>query len=168
MRTARVLALCTLTAVSACHGDSDQASAPTAKPHFTIPKPVPKGPTAEQLTQGMVLAASLGDSQLPVDLKFTLRQRPLVGQLLDVDIAVMPQINAGPAGIQVVGGEGLSIAPGMVQIDLPAVEAGQVYRQSVKVTPAVEGVLILGLSVSLHHDEVTESRIFSIPLIVER
>jgi hypothetical protein len=167
MHTARVLVLCTVTAVSACHGDSDQAI-PTVKPHFAIPKPVPKGPTAEQLTQGMVLAASLGDSKLPVDLKFDLKQRPTVGQSLDVDIAVMPQIDASPAGIQVVGGDGLSIAPGMTQIDLPAVQAGQVYRQSVKVTPSVEGVLMLGLSVSLQHDEMTESRVFSIPLIVER
>jgi hypothetical protein len=116
----------------------------------------------------MVLAASLGDSQFPVDLKFDLKQRPVVGQPLDVDIAVMPQINASPAGIQVVGGDGLSVAPGMTQIALPAVEAGQVYRQSLKVTPSVEGVLMLGLSVSLQHDETTESRVFSIPLIVGR
>ena len=37
------------------------------------------------------------------------------------------------------------------------------YRQSVKVTPTAEGVLLLGLTVSLKHDEMTESRVFSIP-----
>jgi hypothetical protein len=56
----------------------------------------------------------------------------------------------------------------MAQIDLPAIEAGQVYRQSVKVTPTEDGLLLLSLTVSLKHDETTESRAFSIPLIVER
>jgi len=36
------------------------------------------------------------------------------------------------------------------------------------VTPTVDGVLLLGLTVSLKHDEITESRGFSIPLIVDR
>ncbi|HEY1314746.1 MAG TPA: hypothetical protein VGE92_12765 [Steroidobacteraceae bacterium] len=165
MHTARVLTLCSVAAVSACHGDSPP---PAAKPHFTLPAAAPKGPSAEELTRGMVLAASLGKSQLPVDLKFDLRQRPIVGQALDVDIALMPQIDASPADIQVTGGYGLSVAPGTDQIDLPAVQAGQAYRQSFKVTPSMDGVLMLGLSVSLKHDDVTESRVFSIPLIVER
>jgi hypothetical protein len=51
---------------------------------------------------------------------------------------------------------------------LGAVEVGGVYRQVVKVSPAAAGVLLLNLTVSLKHDEMTESRVFSIPLIVER
>ena len=49
---------------------------------------------------------------------------------------------------------------------MPALEAGQVYRQSIKVTPTADGVLLLGLTVSLKHDDMTESRAFSVPLIV--
>jgi hypothetical protein len=127
-----------------------------------------KGPSAADLTVGMVEAASQGKSQLPVELKFDLKQRPAPGQALDIDIALIPQIDAGAAAIQVTGGDGLTVAPGANQIDLPAVEAGQVYRQSVKVTPTADGVLLLGLTVSLKHDEMIESRAFSIPLIVER
>jgi hypothetical protein len=51
---------------------------------------------------------------------------------------------------------------------LPVVQAGQVYRQSVQVTPTADGVLLLTLMVSLKHDDLAESRAFSIPLIVER
>jgi hypothetical protein len=68
----------------------------------------------------------------------------------------------------VTGGDSLTVAQDTSQIDLPAVEAGQVYRQSVKVTPSADGVLLLGLNISLKHDEMTESRAFSVPLIVER
>ncbi len=59
----------------------------------------------------------------------------MVGQPFDIDLAVMPQIDASAADIQVTGGDGLTVAPGANQVDLPAVEAGQVYRQTVKVTP---------------------------------
>jgi hypothetical protein len=170
MMTARVLMLCALAATSACHKDSGSPPPPTPapKPRISVPVVAKKGPSAAELTVGMVEAASQGKSQLPVQLKFDLKQRPIPGQALDIDIALVPQIDAGAANIQVTGGDGLTVAPGTNQIDLPAVEAGQVYRQSVKVTPTADGVLLLGLTISLKHDEMTESRAFSIPLIVER
>jgi len=116
----------------------------------------------------MVEAASQGKSQLPVELKFELPQRPTLGEPLDVNLAVLPQIDASGAFIQIGGGDGLAVAPGTDQIDLPAVKSGRVYRQSVTVTPSVDGVLLLNLTISLQHDDLTESRAFSVPLIVER
>jgi hypothetical protein len=38
----------------------------------------------------------------------------------------------------------------------------------VNVTPAAEGVLLLGVTVSLKHDELTDLKSFSIPLIADR
>jgi hypothetical protein len=168
MKTARVLMLCSLAAIGACHGDAGTPPPPKAKPHVSVPVVAKKGPSAEELTNGMVEAASQGKSQLPVKLKFDLKQRPVLGQPLDIGIAIVPQIDAGPAGIQVTGGEGLTLAADANQADFPEIEAGQVYRRSVKVTPTGEGVILLGVTVSLKHDDITESRVFSIPLIVER
>jgi hypothetical protein len=162
--------LCALGAASACHKDSGTPPPPTPapKPRISVPVAAKKGPSAAELTVGMVEAASQGKSQLPVELKFDVKQRPTSGQALDIDIALVPQIDAGAADIHVNGGDGLTVAPDTNQIDLPAVEAGQVYRQSVKVTPTADGVLLLSLTISLKHDEMIESRAFSIPLIVER
>jgi hypothetical protein len=160
--------LCALAAASACHKDPGTPPPPKPTPHISVPVVAKKGPTAAELTAGMVEAASQGKSQLPVELKFDLKQRPTPGQALDIDIALIPQIDAGAADIQVTAGDGLTVAAGTNQIDWPAVEAGQVYRQSVKVTPTGDGVLLLSLTVSLKHDEMIESRAFSIPLIVER
>jgi hypothetical protein len=129
---------------------------------------VKQGPSAEELTAGMVEAATQGKSQLAVKLKFELKQRPTVGQPFDIDIAVMPQIDASSADIQVRDGDGLTAAPGSNPVKLAAVEAGQVYRQTLKLTPTLDGVLLLGVTVSLKHDEIDESRAFAIPLIVER
>ena len=168
MKIARVLLLSSVAALSACHRDSGEASQAAAAPRASAPAPVKKGPTAAELTAGMVEAASQGKSQAPVLLKFDLPRRPLLGQPVDINIAVMPQIDAGAAAIQVNGGDGMTVAAGMNQIDLPSVEAGGVYRQLITVNPSAAGVLLLNLTVSLKHDEMTESRVFSIPLIVER
>jgi hypothetical protein len=168
MKTARVLTLCTVGALGGCHQDSGNSTQPKPVPHVQAPVTVKKGPSAEELTAGMVEAATQGKSQLPVKVKFSLTQRPTLGQPLEIDIAVMPQIDANGAELQVTGGGGLSVAPESIQAELAAVEAGKVYRQVVKVTPSVDGVLLLGLTILLKHDEVTDSRAFSIPLIVER
>jgi hypothetical protein len=168
MKTGRVLFLCSVAAISACHGDSEAPPQSAPTPHIRAVLPAKKGPTAAELTAGMVEAFSQGKSQLGVQLKFDLRQKPTVGQPLDVDIAVMPQIEAGAAEVQITGGDGLTVAAGANQIELPNVQADQVYRQSFKVTPTAEGVLLLGLTIALKHDEMTESRAFSIPVIAER
>ena len=161
--------VCAVAAASACHRDSNPAPQPVPVPRVAVAVPVKKGPTAAELTKGMVEAASQGKSQLPVQLKFDLSQRPIVGQTVDINIAVMPQIDASGADIEVAGGEGLTVAARHESDrNWPAVEAGEVYRQSIKVSPTAVGVLLLNLTVSLKHDEMTESRAFSIPLIVER
>jgi hypothetical protein len=169
MKTARVLAPCTILLIAACHRDSGTPAPPTAAPvpHITVPV-VKKGPTAAELTAGMVEAASQGKSDVAVQLKFELQRRPTVGQPLDINVAVLPRIDANPAELQVTGGDGLTVASGAAHFDLAAVESGQVYRQTFTVTPGVEGVLLLGVTVSLKHDDTSETRTFSIPLIVQR
>jgi hypothetical protein len=161
--------LCTVMAIGACHRDSGTAPPPAPKPQVSVPLIAKRGPNAEELTGGMVEAASQGKSQAPVKLKFELQQRPTLGQSLDINLAVLPQIDASSADIQIAGGIGLALPPGATtQIDLATVEAGHVYRQSVKVTPNLEGVLLLSLTILLKHDEIIESRMFSIPLVVDR
>lgn len=169
MKTARVLVLCSAALLGACHRDSGTpppAAAPST-PHIRTPV-VKQGPTAADLTAGMVQAASQGKSDLAVELKFELQRRPTVGQPLDINVALLPQVNADPAEIQVTGGDGLIVAPGANHFNLAAVEAGQVYRQSLTVTPSTDGVMVLSLTVALKHDDLADTRVFSIPLIVER
>ncbi len=157
-------------AQSGCHGDAGTpaATAAASAPQVKAAPSVKKGPSAAELTAGMVEAASQGKSTLPVELKFDLPERPQIGKALQVDIAVMPQIPASPAAIQITGADGLEVAPEASRIEIPSVDVGEVYRQSLKVTPTADGVLFLDLTVSLNHDDITESRVFAIPLIVDR
>ena len=171
MTRIQVLLLCAVAAaLSACNRDSESPAPNGAAAHVNPKAPVVarSGPTAAEQTAGMVEAANQGKSQVPVDLKFELGARPKVGQMLDINLALIPQIAASPASIQVNDGDGLTVAPGTNQVDIPSAEAGEVYRHTVKVTPNAEGVLLVGVTVLLKHDEITDQRAFSIPIIAER
>ncbi|HMH88257.1 MAG TPA: hypothetical protein VK523_06425 [Steroidobacteraceae bacterium] len=165
-----LLLLCAVALLSACNKDSGSPaeSNAVARPKPKAPVVSRSGPTVAQQTAGMVQAANQGKSQVPVELKFDLGGRPKVGQLLEINLALIPEIAASPAIIQVRDADGLTVAPGGNQFDIPAAEVGEVYRQTVRVTPNAEGVLLVGVTVLLKHDDVTDQRAFSIPIIAER
>src|ERR1700679_282350 len=171
MRGAKVLLLwAAVMALAACNRDS--AWTPPANPvsHVRPKAPFAAAPaaTAAEQTAGMVQAASQGKSVVPVELKFDIAQRPKVGQPLDITLALIAQIAASPATIQVSGADDVSVAAPANQFEIPSAEAGQVYRQTVNVTPNAEGVVLLGVTVTLKHDEIVDQRAFSIPIIAER
>jgi len=114
----------------------------------------------------MVEAVTTGKSAAPVAVKFDLPQRPSVGKRFDIVIAVLPQIAASSAMVQVVGSEGLQLAPNFAPIEIPSLDPTQVYRLNIPVTPTADGVHLLGLSVSLKQDDSAEARSFSVPIIV--
>ena len=88
-----------------------------------------------------------------------------MGQPLEIVIAIMPQI-AGSITLQVTGSDGLQLAPGVGALQIPSVEPTQAYRVTIATTPTADGVQLLGLNVSVTHDDTTETRSFAVPIIV--
>ena len=166
MSTGSKLAFVAAVLLAACHGESKQAPAVTLAPAASAPAAVKRGQSPEELTAGMVEAVTIGKSTAPVDVKFDLPKRPSVGTRFEIVIAVLPQIAANSAMVQVVGSEGLQLAPNFAPIEIPSLDPTQVYRLSIPVTPTADGVHLLGLSVSLKQDDLAESRSFSVPIIV--
>lgn len=166
MRKATIWASSAVTLVAACHGDSNQAPLAGPVPHVGGPASKKSGPTTAELTAGMVEAVTIGASTVPVALKFELPQAPVVGAPLDVAVAVMPQIAADAAVLRVMGSNGLNLAPGTHPVEMSPVEPTQVYRHDIQIVPAAEGVQLLAMTVSLKHDDIVETREFSVPIIV--
>lgn len=161
------LAMSILCVLAACNRDASAPAPPAPAVAPGAPAAVAKHPaTPEEQTAGMVEAATQGKSQLPAVLKFELASRPTVGEPLDIGLALIPGIAAASASIAVTASEGLALADGSAHLEIPQIEATQVYRQSIKVTPNADGVLFMTLAVTLTHDQMAESRVFALPIIV--
>ena len=149
--------------LGACHGDKQQiaAAVKAAKDAAAAKRPA----TADEQTVSMVEAATLGKATAPVQIKFELPERPLAGQTVAVELAVIPGVAA--QSITVHFGD----SPGLVFADrtdwaLGAAQPGSLYRQEIKVTAAADGVYFLGMTATIAHDAFAETRVFSIPIIV--
>ena len=103
-----------------------------------------------------------------MDLKFELVQKPKVGQPLEINLALLPQVDAKSATIQVAAANGFTLADGAGQFETPVIAAGEVYRHTVNVLPTADGVFLIGVTLLLKNDEGTDTRAFSIPVIVDR
>jgi hypothetical protein len=88
--------------------------------------------------------------------------------MLEINLALVPRVAGGPATVQISGADGLDAAQSDKQFEIAEVEAGEVYRHTLRVTPTADGVLLVNLTVLLNHDEVSDSQVFSVPIIVDR
>jgi hypothetical protein len=154
--------------VAACSHEASPPASGVTTPRIKAPAPARKGPSAEELTVGMATAPTTGKAPLLADLKFELAERPKIGQVLEINLALVPKFDGGPATVQVSGSEGLDAAQGDLPFEVPEVAAGEVYRHTLALTPTADGVLLVYLKVSLKHDDVSDSQLFSLPIIVDR
>jgi hypothetical protein len=166
MQRKLITTLCALAVLSGCQKDSGTAPAVANKSHARADASARQGPTQEEMTAGMVEAVTQGKSQAPVSMKFDLPARPVEGRPVEVAIALLPQIAADKATVNVTGSEGLQLASEDNEFEFAAVDPAQVYRHTVKVTAAAEGVYLLTLNVTLKHDPLDDTRVFSVPIIV--
>jgi hypothetical protein len=162
----RIFALCALLLAAGCQRESDDPQRPHPTVHKKATVAVQRGPTVEELTAGMVEASTQGKSQTPVGLKFDLLQRPVQGEPLEIAVALLPGEPADPATVEVSGPEALQVSAAESKFQFASVEPAQVYRRSIRLTPTEEGVFLLTLTVNLNHDQVADTRVFSVPIIV--
>jgi hypothetical protein len=114
----------------------------------------------------MVAAVSSAKGGPPLELKFVLTSRPEVGQVMDLDVAVVPRApvpDSVAATFQVT--DGLEIVDGS---DLEKVEKladGTPIRHVVKIRPKRDGIFTVTAAVSFTSESQDLTRTFSIPVI---
>jgi hypothetical protein len=160
--------------VGAC-GGGDKASAPTssadAKPHkqpksVSAPQPVPASRPGEEALGDMVAAVGAAKAGPPVEMKFSLPTRPEVGQVMDVDVAVVPRApvpDSLSVSFQVV--DGMDIVAGAQLQSVDHLVDGTPIRQVVKILPKRDGIFALTAVVSFVTSNQDAARTFSIPVI---
>ena len=157
---------CALVLAAGCQRKSNDPQRPSPADYQKPPVAVQRGPTARELTAGMVEATTQGKSQTPVGLKFDLLQRPVQGEPLEIAVALLPGEPADPATVEVRGPEALQVSAAESKFQFASVAPAQVYRRNIRLTPTEEGVFLLTLTVNLNHDQIADTRVFSVPIIV--
>jgi hypothetical protein len=114
----------------------------------------------------MVAAVSASKPGPPVELKFVLTSRPEVGQVMNVDVAVVPRApvpDSVAVTFQVT--EGLEIVDGSELARVEKLADGAPIRHVVKILPKRDGIFTLTAAVSFTSATQDATRTFSIPVI---
>ncbi|MBV8876448.1 MAG: hypothetical protein JO158_01970 [Gammaproteobacteria bacterium] len=122
---------------------------------------------SDQLSHNMVSAvASSKPSTAPVQVKFELRNRPDVGQPVDLDLAIVPMSGSvDRVSGKVEGEDGLELIEGA---DIPPSERpteGVPIRHAVKVLPKHEGIFTVRAALKVDSAGVSATESYTIPLI---
>jgi hypothetical protein len=154
-------------AAAGCGSGGQQGQSGTSasgKSHKSRKSDGPSKPGEEAI--GDMVAAVSASKGPPVELKFALPVRPEVGQVTDIDIALVtsqPVPESVSISFQVV--DGLEIVEGsqMERIDKPAL--GTPIRHVVKVLPKRDGIFAITAVVSFTVSSQETNRTFAIPVI---
>jgi len=137
------------------HGNKRLANKPKAVADPALREPI-----------DMVAAVSSTKTGPPVQLKFELRERPEIGQPLDVDVALIPD---SPTVERVYAkfqpGEGLDLLDGgdLAAVEKPAQSVP--IRHTVRLRPKRSGIFTLNVAVGVDSATDSVSRTFAIPVI---
>jgi len=159
-----VLAAGALLCVAGCGSGDSTPKAAATKAHKGKTAEAPTRP-GEQSLVDMVAAVSPAKGP-PVELKFALPVRPEVGQVTELDIAVVPSQpvpDSVSISFQVV--DGLDIVEGSQMERVEKLTAGMPLRHVVKVLPKRDGIFAITAVVSFTASNLESTRIFSIPVI---
>jgi hypothetical protein len=133
--------------------------------HATRPA-VNKGSDARALELAdMVSAVGAGKASTDIDLRFALRERPLVGEPVDIDVALVPGRDLDQLYATFSASDGLEVTKGgrMPQIEHP--EPGAPISHTVTIVPQRDGIFVVSATVLADSPTNSVSHLFSIPVI---
>jgi len=117
-------------------------------------------------TLGLVEAPRIGKGTLALQVKFAPETRPVAGEPLVIDLALIPANSASAGTLAIVADPAFSVAAADRSRPLPALGAGSAYRTRVVVTPAATGVQTLDLDLTLSDALGSTQGRYALPLIV--
>jgi hypothetical protein len=158
------LALAAAALFVGCGSHSSAGGAAGQTPAKTLRKTVSP---IDELSRNMVSAvASNKPSTVPVQVKFELRDRPDVGQPLEVDLAIVPMsASVDQVSGKVEGEDGLELVEGgeIAAADRPV--EGVPIRHLVKVLPKREGIYTVRAIVTVNASGVSSTETYAMPVI---
>jgi hypothetical protein len=152
--------------LSAC-GSGDPSGVDAGLLHYGKPAKVQHAPSkAVDPTASMSTAVSLMKGPAPVNVKFQLDGRPLPGQPVNVEFALIPDASVVSISGKFGGDDGLKVSNGDHMDDVAKPTANLPILHTVTVVPSKDGIYAVtaSLLVTVAGDEARPSN-FAVPLI---
>jgi hypothetical protein len=140
--------------------DDAQAAATTAKVVSA------KTPESDAELKRMVSGVSAAKDDSIIELKFELKDRPQLGQPLEVAIALLPKVTATTMRVTYSSADARALEARGEPAEYHDVQPGNVYRHELNVVANDNGVYYVNAVVLLDSDAGSISRTFSIPVVV--
>jgi hypothetical protein len=160
MRLAALLALIALQA--GCGGSDETERAATGSKPAVKPAKLKAGPAGEDALANAVV---VGKAVAPVMLKYDLAVKPEAGQPFEIALTFLPRQVADALEADVSGMSGLTIENGGT-IRFEGVENNGRYVAKVLANADAQGLYYIGIVARMVTKVQTESRSFSIPVVV--
>jgi hypothetical protein len=113
----------------------------------------------------MVSAVAAGKPSGDIELKFDLRERPVVGEPVDIDLAIITARDLERVYANFQAGDGLQLTQGAKTPEIAHPAAGVPITHTLTVVPQREGVFYVSAVVLADSASQSVTRSFSIPLI---
>ena len=158
-------------ALASLAGCGSKTEAPTAsasvfKIHKSA-KPKTAAKPGELELADMVAAVSASKAGPPVEMKFALSARPEVGQVIDLNVAVIPRGSPVPDSLSASfqAGEGIEIVDGAQLERVEKLVEGAPIHHVVKILSKRDGIFAVSAVVAVNLPNQDLMRTFSIPVI---
>jgi len=105
-------------------------------------------------------------AEAPVDVRYRLLGIPQVGQAVDIEVSLMPLVDAASVGFMLRPDDGVLIEPNTRRFTVNGAIARNAQTRIVSITPQREGRFYVNVDASIVVNGATKSRFVTIPIQV--
>jgi len=116
-------------------------------------------------TATMARAVATSKPDAPIDLKYDILAKPIVGESIEIELALIPTASGDGMSASIAGSAGLTVG-GDRTPNFTGIKAGQAVRTRFTVKADKEDVFYVTVATTLHAAGVPSTRTYAIPVLM--
>jgi hypothetical protein len=153
-----LIGLIAIWALTACGASDETQKTGPVKP--VVREQAPEDPTAK-----MARAVPIGGATAPVNVKYEILNKPMVGSPVEIELAVIPTQGADSMTVTLVGSSGLTLSMDAAP-PVDVVKANQIEHVKFSAQAREPTVFYVTVTTTVYSAGTSSARNFAIPIIV--
>jgi hypothetical protein len=161
------IALSAIVLLAGC-GPSDEEKMAEAEAQARVALNARKAAAAAKAadpTATMARAVATSKADVPIDLKYDILAKPLVGEAVEIELALIPTATGDAMSVKIDASAGL-ILGGTLEANFDGAKAGQAARTTFTAKSDKEDVFYITVATTMHAAGVASTRTYAIPIFV--